>query len=105
MVTYFLQNGTYITGTIRDTRKQFPVELKTVTLKKEKQHFTKQNGLVVVKYRAVKDRAAGKYKWYMFSIQHMHLQWVIPAKGIKMEMIYRGNMHKCLESQHGRKLI
>ena len=40
LATYFLQNGTYITGTIRDTRKHFPVELKTITLKKKKQHFT-----------------------------------------------------------------
>ena len=40
LATYFLQNGTYTTGTIMDTRKYFPVQLKTMTLKKEKKHFT-----------------------------------------------------------------
>ena len=27
LATYFLQNGTHITGTIRDTRKHFPIKL------------------------------------------------------------------------------
>ena len=34
LVTYFLQNGIYITRMMRDTRKHFPVVLKTITLKK-----------------------------------------------------------------------
>ena len=39
LATYFLQNSTCITGTIRDTRKHFPVELKTMTLKKGEATF------------------------------------------------------------------
>ena len=90
LATYFLQNGTHITRTMTDTRKHFLVELKTMKLQKGEAAFYQHNGLVVVKYRAMKDRAAGKpKKRYMFSAQRMHLQWVIATKGIKMEISYR----------------
>ena len=71
LATYFLQNSTHITGTIRDTRKHFPVELKTMKLQKGEAAFYQHNGLVVVKYRAMKDRAAGKPKEvYVLSTAH-----------------------------------
>ena len=46
LATYFLQNGTHISGTIRDTGKHFPVELKTMKLQKGEAAFYQHNGLV-----------------------------------------------------------
>ena len=71
LATYFLQNGTHTTGTIRDTRKHFPVVLNTMALQKGEAAFYQHNGLVVVRYRAMKDRAAGKPKVvYLLSTAH-----------------------------------
>ena len=71
LATYFPQNDTHITGTIRDTRKHFPAELKTKKLQKGEAAFYQHNGLVVVNYRAMKDRAAGKPKEvYVLSAAH-----------------------------------
>ena len=71
LATYLLQNGTYIIRTIRDTRKHFPVELKTMTLKKGETAFYQHNGLVAIKYRAMKDRTTGKTKVvYVLSTAH-----------------------------------
>ena len=70
LATYFFENGTHITGTIRDTRTYFPVELKTIKLQKGEEAFYQHNGLVVVN-RAMKDRAAGKPKEvYVLSTAH-----------------------------------
>ena len=59
---HILSSKWYITGTIRETRKHFQVELNTMKLKKGEAAFYQHNGLVVVKYRAMKDRTAGKPK-------------------------------------------
>ena len=42
LASYFVQNGMLITGTIRDSRKQFPVELKTIQFEKVKEHSTNE---------------------------------------------------------------
>ena len=62
LATYFLQNGTHTTGAIRDTRKHFPIELRTMSLRKGEAAFYQHNSLVVTMYRAMKDRRAGKPK-------------------------------------------
>ena len=71
LATYFFQKGPYITQTIRDTRKHFPVELKTMTLMKGEAAFYQLNGLIEVKYRAMKGRTLGKPKVvYVLSTAH-----------------------------------
>ena len=59
---YFLQHGTHVTGTIRDNRKHFPTELKSLALDKGAAAFYQHDGLMIAKYRALKDRASGKPK-------------------------------------------
>ena len=71
LATYLLQNGTHVTGTIRESRKQFPVELKTLGLEKGEAAFYQRTGIVIVKYRARKDKANGKPKVvYVLSTAH-----------------------------------
>ena len=62
LASYLLQNGTQVTGTIRDSRKHFPIELKRMQLGKGEAAFYKANDIVIVKYRALKDRSIGKPK-------------------------------------------
>ena len=38
LAKYLIENGTNVTGTIRENRKQFPLELKTQVCKRERQH-------------------------------------------------------------------
>ena len=56
LAQYFLQSDTYVTGTIRETRKHFPPELKKVTLKGGgSAHFVHDN-IIVMKFKAHRDR-------------------------------------------------
>ena len=57
---YFLQHSTHVTGTIRDNRKHFPTELKSLALGAAA--FYQHDGLMIAKYRALKDRASRKPK-------------------------------------------
>ena len=93
LASYFLQNGTLITGTIGDTQEHFPVELKTMKLPKGEAAFYQHNGLVVVKDRAMKGRAAGKPKEvYVLSTAHA------PAMGLTNKRDKDGNIIQ----KHGR---
>ena len=62
LAEYFLQHGTHVTGTIRENRKHFPTELKSLALEKGTAAFYQHDGLMITKYRAQKDRAGGKPK-------------------------------------------
>ena len=62
MARHFLQNGTHVTGTIRDNRRHFPTKLKAIVLEKGEAAFYEHDGIVISKYRAKKDRANGKPK-------------------------------------------
>ena len=97
LATYFLQNGTHITGTIRDTRKHFPVELKTMKLQKGEAASYQHNGLVVVKYRAMKDKAAGKPKEVnVLSTPHAPAMGHTNKRDKDGNIMQKSNMHKCL---------
>ena len=62
LARHFLQNGTHVTGTIRDNRRHFPTKLKAIVLEKGEAAFYEHDGIVILKYRAKKDRANGKPK-------------------------------------------
>ena len=62
LAKYFMEIGTHVTGTIRDNRKNFPQELKAINLQKQEAAFYESNGVVVLKFRAKKDKARGKPK-------------------------------------------
>ena len=71
LAEYLMQNGTYITGTIREHRKHFPVEMKTLRLEKGDAAFYQHKDVVVAKYRAKKNRMNGKPKEvYVLSTAH-----------------------------------
>ena len=60
LVQYFLQNDTYVTGKITETRKYFPPELKRVTLNTGDLAYFKHDGIIVMMFRAYQDRSSGK---------------------------------------------
>ena len=62
LANHLLENGTHITGTIRDNRKHFPNELKAVQLGKGEAAYYQSDGIVIAKFRAHKDKAVGKSK-------------------------------------------
>ena len=62
LANHLLENGTHITGTIRDNRKHFPNELKAVQLGKGEAAYYQSDGIVIAKFRAHKDKAVGKPK-------------------------------------------
>ena len=62
LASYFVQNGVHITGTIRDSRTQFSVELKAIQLGKGEAAFYQPNGIVITKYRSMQDKSTGKPK-------------------------------------------
>ena len=57
---YLIENGTNVTGTIRENRKQFPLELKNTSLQKGEAEFYQHDSIVIVKYRAKRDSARGQ---------------------------------------------
>ena len=68
---YLLEKGTHVTGTIRENRNQFCVQLKELNLEKGEAAHYQHEGIVVTKYRAHKDKATGKPKIvYVLSTAH-----------------------------------
>ena len=49
-----------MTGIIRETRKQFPPELKRVNLNREGSAYFEHDDIVVIKHKAHQDRSTGK---------------------------------------------
>ena len=60
LAQYFLQNDTYMTGTIIETRKHSPPELKRVTLNREASAYLEHDDIIVMKFRPHQDRSSGK---------------------------------------------
>ena len=71
LAKYLIENGTNVTGTIRENRKQFPLELKNTSLQKGEAAFYQHDSIVIVKYRAKRDSARGQPKVvYVLSTSH-----------------------------------
>ena len=62
MAKYLTENGTNVTGTIRENRKQLPVELKNRSLQKGNAAFYQHDSIVIVSYRAKRYSARGQPK-------------------------------------------
>ena len=61
-----IENGTNVTGTVRQNRKQFPLELKNTNLQRAEAAFYQHDTIVIVKYRAEGIVLEGNLKWHMF---------------------------------------
>ena len=48
LAKYLIENGTNVTGTIRENRKQFPLELKNTSLQKGEAAFYQHDSIVIV---------------------------------------------------------
>ena len=71
LAEYLIENGTNVTGTIRENRKQFPLGLKNKILQKGEAAFYQYDSIVIVKYRAKRDSARGQPKVvYVLSMSH-----------------------------------
>ena len=71
LANYLIENGTNVAGTIRENRKQFPLELKNTSLQKGDASFYQHDSIVIVKYRAERDNARGQPKvLYVLSTSH-----------------------------------
>ena len=57
LAKYFNDNGTNVTGTIRDNRKMFPIKLKNTGLEKGEAAFYRHDSIVIAKYRSKRDTA------------------------------------------------
>ena len=57
LAKYFIDNGTNVTGTIRNNRKMFPIELKNTALEKGETAFYRHDSIVIAKYRSKRDTA------------------------------------------------
>ena len=57
LAQYFLHNDTYLTGTIRETRKHFLPELKRVTINKGGSAYFEHDSIIVLKFITHKDRS------------------------------------------------
>ena len=66
-----MQNGTYVTGTIREHRKHFPVEIKALRLEMGDAAFYQHDDMVAAKYRAINADQVESQRRSMFSEQHM----------------------------------
>ena len=62
LAKYLIEDGTNVTGTIRENRKQFPLKLKNTILQKGEAAFYQHDSIVIVKYRAKRDSARGQPK-------------------------------------------
>ena len=62
LAKYLIENGTNIRGTIRENRKQFPIELKNTSLQKGEATFYQHDSVVIVNYRAKGDSTRGQPK-------------------------------------------
>ena len=88
LAKYLIENGTNVTGTIRENRKQFPLELKNTSLQKGEAAFYQHDSIVIVKYRAKQDSPRGQLKVvYVLSTSYgaamKNTEW------IQMGMLYR----------------
>ena len=54
LAKYLIENDTNVTGTIKENRKQFPLELKNTSLQKGEAEFYQHDSIIIVKYRAKK---------------------------------------------------
>ena len=57
LAKYLIENGTNVTGTIRENRKQFPLELKNTSLQKGEAAFYQHDSMVIVRYTAKRNSA------------------------------------------------
>ena len=73
LAKYLMENGTNVTGTIRENREQFPLELINTSLQKGEAAFYQHDRIVIVEYRAKGIVLEGNLKWFMFYIHHMEL--------------------------------
>ena len=62
LAKYLIENDTNVTGTIREKRKQFPLEQKNTILQKGEAAFYQHDSIVNVKYRAKRNSASGPPK-------------------------------------------
>ena len=62
LAQYLMQNGTYVTGTIREHRNHFPAEMEALRLENIDAAFYQHEDVVAAKYSAKKDRSNGKPK-------------------------------------------
>ena len=68
---YLIENGTNVTGTIRENRKQFPLELKNTSLQKGGAAFYQHDSIVIAKHRAKRVSAREQPKVvYVLSTSH-----------------------------------
>ena len=71
LAKYLIENGTNVTGTIRENRKQVLLELKNKSLQKGEAAFYQHDSTVIVKYRTKRDSARGPPKVvYVLSTSH-----------------------------------
>ena len=66
LAQYFLQNDTYVTGTIRETRKHFPPELKRGALNRGGSANLEHDDIIATNFRAHQDRSSEKAKEVTF---------------------------------------
>ena len=71
LAKYLIENGTNVTGTIRENRIQIPLELKNTILQKGEAAFYQHDSIVILKYRAKRDSARWQPKVvYALSMSH-----------------------------------
>ena len=85
LAEYLIQNGTYVTGTIREHRKHFPVEMKALRLEKGNAAFYQHEDVVVASIEQRKTDQMESQRRSMFLAQHMLLPWDIQIREIKLE--------------------
>ena len=67
LANYLIENCTNITGTIRENRKQFPLEVKsTILQKRDRQHSINMTALQLQSIEQKGIVLEGNLKWYMF---------------------------------------
>jgi hypothetical protein len=57
-----MAHDTYLVGTVRSNRKQFPRELKDMVLEKGESAYYHTHNMIAVKYRAEKNASGNKPK-------------------------------------------
>ena len=62
LANYLAENGTYVTGTIRENRTEFLLELKNTILQKGEAAFYQHDSIVIMKYRPKRNSSRGQPK-------------------------------------------
>ena len=88
LAKYLIENGTNVTGTIRENRKQFLLELKNTIWQKGEAAFYQHDSIVIVKYRAKRDSARGQHI-VVYVLSSSHGAVVKNTEWIQMGMLYR----------------